>query len=144
MLLQRQMVIAADGAGRLLIHSCVALGAAEQARLEALDEPTWLVVPNGFHRLDAAAYKRRYPRLIVIAPEGSRARVAEVVDVGHTYREFRSAGGLELEQAPWPNAKEGAVRVRSGEPERSAGDWLTEVRPELVTLKQVPACDGTR
>ena len=115
MLIKRQMVVAVDSSRRLLIHSCVALSAVEQARLEALGEPTWLVVPNGFHRLDAAAYKRRYPALIVIAPEGSRARVAEVVDVGQTYREFRSEGGLELEQGPWPNAKEGVLRVRSGD-----------------------------
>jgi hypothetical protein len=115
MLIRRQMVIAADVSGRLLIHSCVALNAAEQARLEALGEPTWLVVPNGFHRLDAAAYKRRYPGLIVIAPEGSRGRVAEVVAVEQTYREFCSEEGLGLEQAPWPNAKEGIVRVRSGD-----------------------------
>lgn len=113
MLLERQMVVAADAAGRLLIHNGIALNQSEQRRLEALGEPTWLVVPNGYHRLDAAAYKRRYPQLVVIAPEGARRRVSAVVHVDQSYSGFGRAEAFALEHAAGTNEREGVVLVRS-------------------------------
>lgn len=113
MFIDRQMVIARDHRARLLIHSCITLDAPEQALVERLGEPTWLVVPNGYHRLDAAAYKRLYPRLLVVAPIGSSSRVSEVVPVDMTYEEFGDVGSIALEHAPWDAAKEGVLHVHS-------------------------------
>ena len=44
-----------------------------------------LVVPNGFHRLDAKVMKDRYPALRVFCPAGGRKKVEQVVKVDGTY-----------------------------------------------------------
>src|SRR5262249_52757614 len=52
-----------------------------------------VIVPNDHHRLDAAAYKARYPEARVICPAGGRARIeprvaadATAIDLGDTVR----------------------------------------------------------
>ncbi len=76
--IKRVMVIAKLADGGLVIHSAIALGEAEMAKLDALGPVKFIVVPNGYHRLDCAAYAGRYPAARVLAPRGSRKRVAEV------------------------------------------------------------------
>lgn len=78
---QRQMVVARLADGRLLVYNAIALDEPEMAELERWGTPAVLVVPNGFHRQDAAIWKQRYPGLQVVAPPGSRKRVAKVVAV---------------------------------------------------------------
>jgi hypothetical protein len=48
------------------------------AELDALGPVAFLVVPNGWHRLDLHAFRTRYPGARVLAPPGSRKKVAEV------------------------------------------------------------------
>jgi hypothetical protein len=112
---RRQMVVARDAQRRLLLHSVIAMDAQRMAALEALGAPTWLFVPNGHHRLDAPAYKQRYPQLQVVAPAGSRRRVGRVVQVDSSYAQFEAVPLLDAEEAPWPDAAEGVVRVRSAD-----------------------------
>jgi hypothetical protein len=112
---RRQMVVVRDAHGRLLLHSAIALSQAGMAQLEALGTPSWLVVPNGHHRLDAPAYKRRYPQICVVAPRGSVPRVRRVVHVDLTYDEFPASTCLQLRAAPWPDAAEGVVQVLSAD-----------------------------
>jgi hypothetical protein len=81
---QRQMVAAKMADGRLLIHNAIALDDGEMAELEAWGEPGVIFVPNGFHRMDAAIWKQRYPKATVISPSGSKKRVAKVVPVDGT------------------------------------------------------------
>ena len=113
LLYRRQMVVARDEQRRLLLHSVIAMDAQRMAALEALGTPTWMLVPNGHHRLDAPAFKERYPQLRVVAPRGSVARVQKVVDVDSTYAELESTPVWHAEEAPWDNAAEGCVRVHS-------------------------------
>jgi hypothetical protein len=49
--------------------------------LEAWGSPEILVVPNGYHRQDAAIWKKRYAEMKVVAPPAGRKRVAKVVPV---------------------------------------------------------------
>ena len=105
MSLRRNMVVARLQDGRLVIHSAVALDAPSLAELEAWGEPAFLIVPNGWHRLDAAAFKRRYPKLRVLTPPGARDKVARLVAVDGSdadfgdprvsYRVIDGLGGLE-------------------------------------------------
>ena len=81
MTLRRRMCVMRLGDGRLALHSAIALREPVMAELEALGQPAILIVPNGFHRLDAEAYKRRYPQLRVYCPAASRERVQESVAV---------------------------------------------------------------
>lgn len=79
--LPRNMTIWRMEEGGLWIHSAIACDDATMAQIEALGAPTVLVVPNGFHRLDAGVWKARYPAIQVVCPEESREKVEQVVKV---------------------------------------------------------------
>ncbi|MBS1124736.1 MAG: Methanol oxidation glmU-like protein [Deltaproteobacteria bacterium] len=78
---QRQMVLAKMGDGRVIVHNAIALNDDEMRELEAWGPPSVIFVPNGFHRQDALIWKQRYPKAQVIAPKGSKKRVEQVVAV---------------------------------------------------------------
>lgn len=80
----RRMTIVRLNSGGLLIYSAIALDERRMHRLEVLGAPRFLIVPSGIHRLDVRPWKDRYPQLCVVAPEGARAKVAEVVSVDCT------------------------------------------------------------
>jgi len=48
-------------------------------------------VPSDLHRLDARIYKDRYPAMKVVAPEGARKKVEEVVPVDTIDPDFADA-----------------------------------------------------
>src|SRR6266851_3397529 len=68
--LSRRMCIARLGDGRLFLMNGVPLREEAMREMEAFGKPAFLLVPNGYHRLDIAAYKQRYPQLRVLAGEG--------------------------------------------------------------------------
>src|SRR5437867_1245148 len=84
----RRMTVVRLSDSRLVVWSAIALDEKEMIALEALGRPAFLIVPNDHHRLDAGAWKDRYPRLQVVAPEGSRAKVENVVPVDTTAPDF--------------------------------------------------------
>ena len=86
--LQRRMTVVRRADDSLWIHSAIPLDEASMAQIEAWGAPAQLVVPNGWHRLDAAAYTARYPKLRVFCPAVARERVREVVTVHHTLDEL--------------------------------------------------------
>jgi hypothetical protein len=89
--LPRRMTVIRLHDSRLVVWSAIALDETEMGRLEAYGRPAFLIVPNDHHRLDARAWKDRYPDLHVVAPEGARAKVAEVVPVDTTAPDFGDA-----------------------------------------------------
>jgi hypothetical protein len=111
---QRQMVLARRADGGVVVHNAIALAEPQMKELEAWGTPSVLFVPNRFHRMDAAIWKQRYPKMTVVAPAGSREQVAKVVPVDLTIPEAPADDGvalLPLEGMP----SEGVLRVRSGE-----------------------------
>lgn len=116
--LQRTMVVARTPDGALVLHSAIAMDEARMAALEALGRPAWLVVPNGWHRLDAARYKARYPALKVVCPAQARASVEKRVPVDGTYADFPALdaeGTVRLEHFEADRHVEGALIVRSAD-----------------------------
>jgi hypothetical protein len=95
MTLRRTMTIARRGDGRLVIHSAIALDETAMKAIEALGTPAYLIVPNGFHRKDAPAFKRRYPELTVLAPRGARDKIVKVIPVDGAML-VRSADGMTI------------------------------------------------
>lgn len=79
--LQRQMVLGRMKDGRVIVHNAIALQEPQMQELEAWGEPAVMFVPNAFHRQDAAIWKKRYPKLQVVAPKGSRKRIEKIVRV---------------------------------------------------------------
>jgi hypothetical protein len=115
MSLKRVMTVARLGDGRLVIHNGIALDEAGMRELEAWGTPAFLLVPNGYHRLDAPAYKARYPALRVLAPRGSQARIRQVVTVDGSYEDFPATDGVRLETLHGVQDAEGAMIVESAD-----------------------------
>lgn len=114
MSLRRTMVVARLQTGGLVIHNGIALEESAQAELEAWGTPQILVVPCGIHRLDAHAYKERYPGLRVICPSGARAKVEEVVPVDGGYEDSGvTDDSVRFEMLAGMGNQEGAMLVRS-------------------------------
>lgn len=110
--LKRVMTVARCGDGRLVIHNGIGLSAEVIEEIEAWGEPAFLIVPNGFHRLDAPAYKRRYPSIRVLCPAGARRRVERVVAVDGDYRSFPGDPHVSLFHLAGVREAEGGMMVR--------------------------------
>jgi hypothetical protein len=117
MALPRTMVVVRLPEDRLLVHNAIALDPQGVRDLEALGRPSVLVVPNGWHRLDAQAFKVRWPKLQVIAPGGSRKKVEEVVPVDQTFEEVGDALGPTVRFHPLASTRgvEGALVVHGSD-----------------------------
>jgi len=109
--LPRRMTVVRLHDSRLVVWSAIALDDAAMATFEAFGRPAFLVVPNDHHRLDAKAWKNRYPELKVIAPEGARGRIADVVAVDTTSPDFGDPG-VTFVTVPGTRAHEAALVVR--------------------------------
>jgi hypothetical protein len=96
--LPRNMIVYRLNAGGLLIHSAVALNPAGMAALEELGRPQILIVPNGYHRLDAGAYRARYPNAQVLAPSAARARIEKAVKVDRNAEDELPKLGIKVHQ----------------------------------------------
>lgn len=115
MSLKRVMTIARLADGRLVIHNGIALGDIQMRQIEAWGTPAFLLVPNGMHRQDAAAYKARYPALTVLAPSGSRAKIEEQVAVDGTFEDFPADDTVRLQRLDGVADAEGVMLVRSAD-----------------------------
>jgi hypothetical protein len=114
MSLKRVMTIVRLRDGRLVFHNGIALDDASMAAIEAWGTPAFLLVPSAVHRLDAPAYKRRYPQLRVLTPRGARSRVDEVVQTDGSYDDFPTDDdSARLETLGGVNDAEGTMLVRS-------------------------------
>jgi hypothetical protein len=70
----------------------------------------YLVVPNDHHRLDAPIWKKRYPAMQVVTPEGARKKVAEVVAVDTSMPQFGDAN-VHFVTVPGTHDREAALLV---------------------------------
>jgi hypothetical protein len=115
MSLKRVMVVVRLADAQLLIHNGIALDEPAMAEIERFGVPSFLVVPSGGHRLDAPAYKKRYPSLRVYAPRGARDKVERMVPVDATYEDFPANETAYFERLNGVNDTEGALIVRSAD-----------------------------
>lgn len=115
MSLQRAMTIVRRADGSLVLHSVICMNEPQMRELESLGVPTVMIVPNHGHRLDAPAYKKRFPGLRVYAPAGGREKIAEVVPVDGTFADFPSDDEVRLEMLHGVKEGEGAMLVRSSD-----------------------------
>ena len=94
--LPRRMTVVRLTDSRLVVFSAIALDEDEMAALEAYGHPAYLIVPSDKHRLDAKIWKDRYPAVLVVAPEGARAKVEETVPVNTVAPRFDEAARRRL------------------------------------------------
>lgn len=113
--LKRVMTLARRGDGGVVVHNAIALDDASMAQLDAWGPVTALIVPNGYHRLDARIFKDRYPQARVYCPRGATAKVAEVVPVDGAYEDFPADPAIELHTLDGVKEREGVMLVRSAD-----------------------------
>jgi len=75
----------------------------------------YVIVPNGWHRLDAPAYAERYPDARILCPDPTRARVSEKVRVDGNMSLIPSDPALTCAPVAGTSTHEQVLTVRSGE-----------------------------
>jgi hypothetical protein len=108
----RRMTVIRLADQRLVIFSAISLDEEQMHELEAYGKPSFLVVPNDHHRLDAKAWKERFPSLQVVAPEGARKKVEEVIRVDSTAPQWEDTN-VQFVTVPGTRARESALLVRT-------------------------------
>lgn len=109
----RRMTVVRLFDARLVVFSAIALHETEMEALEAFGTPSFLIVPNDIHRMDAMIWKSRYPNMVVIAPEGAREKVDEVVHVDWTMVTFEDPR-VRFVTVPGTEDREAALLVDTG------------------------------
>jgi hypothetical protein len=112
MSLPRRMTVIRLNGARLIVFSAIALNEDEMTKLEAYGRPAFLIVPSDKHRLDAKPWKNRYPAMQVIAPEGARAKVEDVVPVDTVAPQFDDPN-VQFVTVPGTRGHEAALVVRT-------------------------------
>lgn len=112
---RRVMVLARLSDGRVVVHNAIALEELHMKELEAWGAPSFIVVPNGYHRQDARIWKDRYPAAKVLCPEGTKKKVAKVVAPDGSYDDLPADPKVTLAHLEGCKKSEGVLVVRSGE-----------------------------
>lgn len=112
MTLPRRMTVVRLKESRLAVFSAIALDEEGMATIEAFGRPAYLIVPNDHHRLDARAWKERYPAIRVVAPQGARSKIAKKVSVDTTAPRFDDPG-VQFLAVPGTRSREAALVVRT-------------------------------
>ncbi|NUP06445.1 MAG: hypothetical protein HOW73_10340 [Polyangiaceae bacterium] len=110
--LKRVMTIAKRDDGKLVVHNAMALDDAAMAEIDAWGPVATIIVPNGYHRLDAKVFADRYKDARVLTPSGARKKVEEGVTVSGSLEDFEPDGTVALETFDGTNAAEGAMVIR--------------------------------
>lgn len=113
-LLERRMTVIRLRDRRLVVYSALALDETQMTTLRDFGSPSFLIVPNRYHRQDAFAWKQRYPKLIVVAPSGARGHVESVVPVDTSTPDFQD-DAVRLIEVPGTAGRELALEVHDGE-----------------------------
>jgi hypothetical protein len=106
----RRMTVVRLADGGTALFSPIPLAEADMTRIEALGDPSYLIVPNGGHRLDARPYKKRYPRAKIVAASGAKTLVSEAVKVDTVKPAL--GDGVRLVTVPGTGQSELALEVR--------------------------------
>lgn len=107
----RRMTVVALRGGGSLIWSAIPLAESEMAKIEALGQVRFIIVPNKAHRLDLRPWANRYPEAQIIAPPEAVSSVAEAEGVAAS-GDIIHDPALTLELIPGLKADEFALTVR--------------------------------
>ncbi len=96
MSLTRRMTLIKREDGRVVIHNAIALSDEQMGEIERWGEPSELIVPNGWHRMDANAYTQRYKKLRVYCAKQALDRVSQQVRVHGHWADFGAESRLRV------------------------------------------------
>ena len=110
---RRVMALARLDDGRIVMHNAIALDEPNMAKIDAWGDVAAILVPNGFHRQDAAIMQARYPKAKVYAPRGSVARASRATPCAGSYGDVPTDTTVTLRELKGVGEREGVVLVRS-------------------------------
>lgn len=112
--MKRRMTLIRLDDGSLVVHNGICLNEEAQREIDAWGKVRFIVVPNGWHRTDAAAYAARYSEAQVLCPDPAKSRVTKKVRVDGNLSLLPAT--RTLEHAPLAGSKiaEHVLTVRSG------------------------------
>ena len=113
--MRRVMAIAKRADGSLVIHNGIAVRDAELAEIQTWGPVKVIVVPNGWHRLDAKVFKDRFPQAQIVTPSGARKKVQEVVPVDLVYSDIAADANVEFAELDGTKQREGVMIVRDAD-----------------------------
>jgi hypothetical protein len=134
--MKRVMTIAKRSDGGLVVHNAIAADAATMTAILALGEVRAIVVPSGFHRLDAGVFHARFPSSQVICPPAARRAVEDVVPVSATYDGTPSDPNVRFETLDGTKGREGAMIVHD------AGGTTVVLNDLVFNMPHVPGVQG--
>ncbi len=112
--MKRAMDLVRRPNGEVWIHNPVALDDAAMKEIEAWGAPTVVLVPSGYHTLDAARFKERYPSVRLLCPKGARGRlIAKRIPIDATYDAIADDEDLAIERLDGVRDMEAAIRITS-------------------------------
>jgi hypothetical protein len=111
--MDRRMAVVKLEGDRLLFFNAVPLEEPAMKELEAWGKPAYLVVPNGYHRLDIHAFKARYPGMKLVAPAPAIRKVQQVAAVDGDLTTLPIESGLVVEALEGTTIGEPALVVTS-------------------------------
>jgi hypothetical protein len=114
MALRRRMTLARMADGRVVVYGAMCADEATMKQITDWGEPAVMIVPNGFHRLDAHAWRERFPKTRVYCPEGSAKRVRDVVEVHGLCEDLKGDDTVRYETLDGVGKQEGVLTVQSG------------------------------
>jgi hypothetical protein len=113
--LRRRMTVVRLSDGSLVVHSAIGLDAAAQRELDAWGVVRYVIVPNGWHRIDAPAYAARYPDARIVSPDPARKLVMKRVRVDGNLSLIPSDQSLSCAPLAGSRIEEQVLSVRSGD-----------------------------
>ena len=127
--IRRRMGIIRLPDGGIAFLNAVPLRDETMREIEAWGTPAFLIVPTGYHTLDIAPFKARYPQIKVLAES---PRVAKRVEVAGGWDFFPSSGRIK------------AIRLRGikGEAAFRVGGTLVIPGDAMMNLPHLPGFEG--
>ena len=110
---RRNMVLARLRDGRVIIHNAIALDEPSMAEIDAWGSVAAILIPNAYHRQDAAIMQARYPKAMVYAPRGALAAANKATPCSGCYRDVPTDDSVSLRELDGVNDREGVVLVHS-------------------------------
>ena len=126
--LRRRMVIVRLDDGKLVVYSPICLSEEAMRQIDHWGSPAYVIAPNRYHRMDIAAYKKRYQLARVLAPLEAAKQVAKKAKVEGYIGDLPHNEAVRFEPLGGLNNGEGVLIVRSG----NKYDRVTLVFTDLI------------
>lgn len=111
--LKRVMTMVRRPNGNVFIHNAIAMDDSSMQALEAWGPVREIMIPNGFHRLDAPMFHERYPEAQFFAPKGSLARAKQAIPACIGLSQLVGDTSLQALEFEGTKSAEGALVISS-------------------------------